>query len=312
MIKSTPRKFSYYQERYEPLLLVVYDLPRHEKFRPGITLAAAKKDLVKTLDLGVVAVKENGRGHFQDLYSKRADHDIELDKIAQNTYSKKYWLNGSPGFFIKHQAHQQLYYDLVWAYKERRPEDFLEALNKIFDYVVEVDFAAAREEKIEYLKKLLVHDVPRPKISEINWGDGTFPPLYKIIEPFLYKFNYHELLTEKFPAVKMLRRADGKIGIYDERDTISTVRLCPVPKVNELSPRLFNYPAAEPVYPVCGEGSTSSWYERQLPEVFKQLNLKYRRTVLVSEKVQARYGVAYGWEITTPLEELRQRQMICL
>ena len=68
VIKSTPRKFSYYQERYEPLLLVVYDLPRHEKFRPGITLAAAKKDLVKTLDLGVGRrVKENGRGHFQGL-----------------------------------------------------------------------------------------------------------------------------------------------------------------------------------------------------------------------------------------------------
>ena len=61
--------------------------------------------------------------------------------------------------------------------------------------------------------------------SEICGVSPRATPLYEIVQPFLEKFNYHKLLMANFSSLKMVRRADGGCGIYDERDGENTLAI---------------------------------------------------------------------------------------
>ena len=270
--------------------------------------------------------REGGPLGFDD-FSARADtlaQKLNFNAIVSYTYGLS-WNRESEDNQKIHKIHSTHYVDLVRAYILRDAPRMLSAINKIFDYVVKIDPKAARKEKITYLENFLKSAPPNPgeysETSRIMSGPGphpsppvsTTPPVYKLLQPFLYKFDYHKLLLEKFSTLRQISGGSPAQGLYnDPRDT-TRIRIIPRPNLGGLIPKTFKYPAGEkPCYPVYPRGDLYNWYEDTLRQIFKELDLTFKQTPMVSTKTVSKYATAYGWEITTPREELRQRQIVSL
>ena len=167
VLKVTPQKIYYYKENFDWLLLQVYDLALDRGFRPAITGKTAQRDLVKKVNLETFArVQANtprGEG-FADYLVNSATRKFKFERITRMTYGRKDWGHATPAQLFIREAHRQFYADAVRAYCAHDAPALLQAINKIFDYVVKVDPAAARTEKIAYLKNLMSKDrEPRPR-----------------------------------------------------------------------------------------------------------------------------------------------------
>ena len=334
VVHHTAKSIHSFYEDYNFLVPLVYTLTGWEGFRAGITSDTVRADHNKTLNtFGLSRELINSRNYsgYPNYISELAQH-LDFSQIQENTLMDKFWDKKASPEQEKHHVHTSFYVDLTYAYINKDAAGMLTAINKIFDYLLKIDFTAQLKSKMSYLEKLLetgpkypgeyIARTPRPPRFHGGQGGlgypGHFPApekerkmLYEIIEEFLYKFNYHKLLLAKFRNLRMVTKEDQHPGIYDPARDVTVLKMMPPPAIGDLAPKTFKYPAtAAPCYPVYHPGPIHNWYEKTLPKIFKELNLTIKRTHIVSQKTKSKYATAYGWEITTPPEELRSRQII--
>ena len=301
------------------LIPLVYNLSYRWGFRAGITPESVRGDLVKTIDmdraaahLGIVGDYKNFNDTFDVFY-----RTMDFDKISEHTYDWEQWETKAPAPQQVHRVHLTLYNDLVRAYVFREVPKLLQTLNKIFDYLVPVAAPSADAEKLAYLEEWCATAPKYPEehvLSNYQRGPVT-PPVYELLEPFLYEFNYHKLLADNFPTLRQVAQPGQAAKIYDTHHGITTLKLISPPKLGDLAPLLFKSSDAgqQLGYTVRPDPPIYNWYENTLRQIFKELGLTYKRTGIQSAKPRpTKYRCAYGWEITTPPEELAARQIICL
>ena len=323
MIKGGKKWVCYTREKCAPLIPRVYDLAYGDGFSPRLTPEIVQQDFVKKIDMTALPDHVKKIAQFKK-FGDPVDtlgRLLNFNDIQENTRSVEDWGKRPPRVQRMHEAHITQYVDLVRAYILRDAPALLHALNKIFDYVVEIDFTEAAAEKIKYLENFLQTAPLYPAEFKQEESEerqlGQRPPkalpLYELLQPFLYEFNYHQLLLNNFPTLRPLPETGPPKYVYDTRQDIVNLKITAPPQVGDVPPQTFNLPpGVKACYPVRPFSKMYYWYEDTLRQVFKELNLAYKRTPLVSNKTIKKYAEAYGWEIVTPPAELATRLFITL
>ena len=147
-----------------------------------------------------------------------------------------------------------------------------------------------------------------------EFNDKCENPLYKIIQPFLIRFDYHKLLMQNHPEIKFIRNTKGDFSFWNAwyAPDVGTLYRAPPPQLGDLATLTYHEKNDDSkAYPVVANGKIHKWYDKTLLKILKKLNLSVRRTTIESWRTDDKYGKAYGWEITTSPEELRARGIIC-
>ena len=235
-----------------------------------------------------------------------------------------------PGQELEMLKQRSLYVNLKLAYAERAPAKALEIINQIFDYVIPIDHEAQKQEKIAELEKLFSqnqdiyittkdgrsHQVPLDDPGDTGkYGENTpYAPikLYALLQPFLLKFNYHELVLKHVPGSEVIKTKGARFALCHKDDNrLWLINPIEEPKINNIAPKWLGISRArQREEDWTTETRIFDLYEHFLPSIFKKLNLDFKKSVLATRR-NDRIIKAPVWEITTPMAELAQRNYIC-
>ena len=289
------------------LLPVVYNLPYYNGFRPGLTFAQISKELVLSYNTGML-VEAEALGQDPEYHWAAGDFDprqLNYSCLLQNINSAEAWKKKPNETRLLHQAHLEHYRQLVLTVIDKNAEAMLAALNKIFHYVGEAAWEENPREKVSYLREWL-KDKNNLKVKEVVKWPTEDPPLFSRLQDFLLKFEYDKKIMALVPAIKKL----GSPGVLcHEKYHLDYYRLLPPPpEIDQLAwPNTVD--AAAEFMQLPNRDGIYDWYENILPKIFKKLNITYRRAELKTAK-PVKAPIAYGWEITTSIEELKQRPLV--
>ena len=207
----------------------------------------------------------------------------------------------------KIRTHYSFYYVALHAMDQQDTEGVLDALDNMFEYVVELDRQTARAEKIKYLEQEIM-----PSLDQRRRPRNTaYLDHYRLFNKFLIKFNYHQALLARFPHVKQIRRG-RKLLFITEPCTLWPVRPPEAIKINTL----VDSEGSEVRAYRTNQDEPYQHYDRELPALLTKLKIDYRQTVVYyaprPETAPTECWPVPMWEITTPSKELRTRSKIII
>ena len=299
---------------YEAGFLIpgIYSLSYQKGFRAGLNMKTIQEDFIKTISIEK-KIKESLR-EFSMHYFASEENDyyssIDSGHIKYATIRAKYWKSRPENERLLHCSHKEFYRDLAISFAGQNASAVLHAINKIFDYVIKIDFSEQKTQKIKYLTELL--EATGGKCADVTSSETK--TVYELIQPFLVHFGYHKLVLENFPNLKQIINEHGGVTLYDPRQNYWSIKQtrAPRPELNKLETLVFTDRSKnKKSYPVLGDSHLHNWYEETLPAVIKKLNLTIKPTLITTDKMGGNYGTAYGWEIITPRAELQARGIIC-
>ena len=215
---------------------------------------------------------------YNDLYT--SDISIPLHTNVVNDF------NSYDAEFIKTAtAHIYLYNDLKYNLIKGNANEVLYYINKIFSYVVDVDFEKDKLEKINSIKEI----IKKTRIKIKNLESHCYFEAFKEIEAFLIKFNYHQLLINKFSTIEEIKHSTDKCNnkrfvINDLCEKI--IDLGEAPEVGKFIN--INYKKEleheENTVHKIGREKMYRWYECTIPSILKQLKIDYKKTIIYKNR----------------------------
>ena len=293
------------------IIPTIYDLSYVEGFRKGIDLKSIEGDFIKKYTLKDAILRR-----IETEEDKSVSIDVRgYEKIANTIIPRKLFDAMDKEKRIIHECHKSFYTDIIKALLLKDYENLLWSINKIVDYVMEVDQNQQKNEKIKFLK--IYATQYKEKIEKITGhryfvGNEDKDILHAFLNEFLIKFNYDKLLLNKFKALRAVPQKNGGYMYFKNQDKFYIKIDKPEkPEINGMCYKMLGKDGQydDYGYPIIAESSAFLWHEYTLPGIFKKLNLSYKKTLLTSSKL-SKVIKSYGWEITNPKDELVNRPII--
>ena len=136
---------------------VMDNAPMFWGYRSGLQPAQIKKDLKKniTIDFEKLLLQQIKDGSARISLPNIAEmFNLDIEDANALMYGAKRFNEAWPGQNLTQLAQRSLYLDLKLAYQDCAPERALEIINRIFNYILPVDFADRKTEKSAALKKI--------------------------------------------------------------------------------------------------------------------------------------------------------------